>query len=304
MATERWGTFSVIDHKNAAALVPEVLMYDRLVLPYPGDTAERERWQQEGWEPDLLDDRVEALGPLAIKANWDNDAQRDYQQWMEKLSKVEFDKRNILEERQNPTPFDMTRFVLALQPRDLPDGVLDITQVAAYPSEMDLKAHFQLEMAPDERERDKLGYLMAHRLAIPDDRDPEKALAAAIKLSKENKKFRENRQALYRWQEEVLIKHVPVERAVNTMDMMVREYNEAVEAAVGKVYYKFAFTLAAIGLSLAGAGLFNPLVTGSALLALVKFAKFDSTPAVEAGVNAPAAMFHDVEASYKRFRLA
>jgi hypothetical protein len=35
MSRERWGTFSVIDHKNAAALVPDVLLYDRLVLPVP-----------------------------------------------------------------------------------------------------------------------------------------------------------------------------------------------------------------------------------------------------------------------------
>jgi hypothetical protein len=44
MASERWGTFSVIDHKNAAAMVPEVLLYHRLVLPYPTSPEERERW--------------------------------------------------------------------------------------------------------------------------------------------------------------------------------------------------------------------------------------------------------------------
>lgn len=35
MARERWGAFSVIDHKNTAAYVPEVLLYDKLVIPVP-----------------------------------------------------------------------------------------------------------------------------------------------------------------------------------------------------------------------------------------------------------------------------
>jgi hypothetical protein len=33
MTRERWGTFSVIDHKDPAELIPEVLLYDRLVIP-------------------------------------------------------------------------------------------------------------------------------------------------------------------------------------------------------------------------------------------------------------------------------
>lgn len=35
MPRERWGTFSVIDHRSIETLVPEVLLYDRLVIPTP-----------------------------------------------------------------------------------------------------------------------------------------------------------------------------------------------------------------------------------------------------------------------------
>jgi hypothetical protein len=46
--SERWGTFSVIDHKNAASLVPEVLLYDPLVIPVPSDDNENQRWKELG----------------------------------------------------------------------------------------------------------------------------------------------------------------------------------------------------------------------------------------------------------------
>lgn len=35
MAMQVWGTFSVNDHTRPNAFVREVLLFDRLVLPYP-----------------------------------------------------------------------------------------------------------------------------------------------------------------------------------------------------------------------------------------------------------------------------
>jgi hypothetical protein len=35
MVRERWGTFSVIDHRNVSALATDILLYDRLVNPTP-----------------------------------------------------------------------------------------------------------------------------------------------------------------------------------------------------------------------------------------------------------------------------
>jgi uncharacterized membrane protein len=43
MSIERWGAFSVVDHKDARKLAADVLLYDRLVLPTPMDW-DRERW--------------------------------------------------------------------------------------------------------------------------------------------------------------------------------------------------------------------------------------------------------------------
>ncbi len=78
------------------------------------------------------------------------------------------------------------------------------------------------------------------------------------------------------------------------MEQLINEYNECVKEAVRKVTFKFAFTLAGVGLSLAGAT-FNPLVGAGALLSLVQFAAFDGKPVIEAGESKAAAMFHTVE---------
>jgi hypothetical protein len=239
-----------------------------------------------------------------VKGSWDQDSQKTYQSWIEKLTAVQFDANQMTTEAQQKLPYEVTRMVLAQQKSPLPPGVTDVVRVAAYQSEADLRSHFKLEAKPGVKEAETLGYLLAHRIAVPADVDPEKAFKKAVKLAKEDEKFREHRQKLYQWQETVLREKVPPESAVQEMDQMVEGYNKAVEKAVKNVYYKFAFTLAGAALTIAAGGLFSPLAAGGALLAVVQFAKLDMKPVVEAGDNAPAAMFHDVEATYKKFRWA
>jgi hypothetical protein len=40
--SERWATFSVKDHTDTRALVADLVMYDRLVFPFPSDDMTRE----------------------------------------------------------------------------------------------------------------------------------------------------------------------------------------------------------------------------------------------------------------------
>ena len=40
MPRQRWGTFSVRDHQDAGQLIPEVLLYDRLIFPVPDGPGE------------------------------------------------------------------------------------------------------------------------------------------------------------------------------------------------------------------------------------------------------------------------
>ena len=50
MNIERWGAFSVIDHKDDRKLATEVLIYDRLLIPTPMHW-DLERWEKEEWDP-------------------------------------------------------------------------------------------------------------------------------------------------------------------------------------------------------------------------------------------------------------
>jgi hypothetical protein len=76
---------------------------------------------------------------------------------------------------------------------------------------------------------------------------------------------------------------------------MVEAYNRRVVEATRRVYYKFAFTIAGVALGLAAAPLSIPFATATVLLSIVQFTTLDHKPVVEAGENAPAAMFHDVK---------
>jgi len=105
MTRERWGTFSVIDHKDTSAFIPEVLLYDRLVIPVPYNEKDRQRWATEGWDPDLLDKRLETLGDLAVPSKWDEVQQQAFAQRMENFR---LDAKNIVE-----LPYQVTRMILA-----------------------------------------------------------------------------------------------------------------------------------------------------------------------------------------------
>lgn len=66
---EVWGTCAVNDHLRSGAFVRELLLFDRLVVPYPDTEEERERWMDpnpadplETWDPDRLDELLKIIG--------------------------------------------------------------------------------------------------------------------------------------------------------------------------------------------------------------------------------------------------
>jgi hypothetical protein len=221
MTRERWGTFSVIDHVNAATLVPEVLLYDRLVLPVPGDEEDRKRWAIRGWRPEVLDRRLEQLGPLAVKANWGFlERLQAIANWEARLRAVRFDADQVLNEIKEKNPYQMTRMVLAdLKQTSLPAGVTDVVSVAAFQSEQEFRTSYHLE-SPSE-DRSTLGFLLGQKLAVPHDEDPERALHKSIKMVTQDDDFRENRRKLHAWQESMLRDKIKPEDAIQEMDQMV-----------------------------------------------------------------------------------
>lgn len=294
MPYERWGSLSVKDHTNPVLLVPELLLYDRLVIPTPSDDKEVERWEKAGWQPDNLDKLLKELGPLARIKPWDSTRREVFQKRMDELQAIQSDASDIVEEVREELPYQLTRRILAQEEvSELPDDVTNVNVVCAYQSENDFRADWYLDTNPDERSH--LGMLFGHQLAVPDIKDPKDALSEAIKLSRDAE-FRQARRAFYDWQLQVMRKGYDPKRAVEEMHYLIGVYNDIVKKAVRKVYLKAAFTLAGVSLGIAGATLWNPIALASSVLAVVEFATFDRKPVIEAGEAAPAAMFHDIEA--------
>lgn len=81
MAIERWGTLSVADHNDLSALVANVLLYDRLVIPMyteSDDRDELEYWDEKNWNPIAQLARRKQLVELAIECAWDKTRRQSY----------------------------------------------------------------------------------------------------------------------------------------------------------------------------------------------------------------------------------
>ena len=205
MSIERWGAFSVVDHKDARKLAADVLLYDRLVLPTPPDW-DRKRWSDEEWDPEGLERRITQLGDSAIPATWDLTRQK---QWEEKFRALRKDAQDM------NAALHMTRRVLAEHGRDYrPPGVAAVEVIAAYQSERDFN-----ELDPygsPAPAKSELDFLIARRLAVPENEDPEHALERSLELRgdstfiKRRRRFHEwERNRLRPWQP-LLVWHPPL----------------------------------------------------------------------------------------------
>jgi hypothetical protein len=69
---ELWGTFAVDDHLRRRAFAPEIIIFDRLVIPTPPAwTPDALREWPATWQPQRLNVLLEALGDYAIPMPWD-----------------------------------------------------------------------------------------------------------------------------------------------------------------------------------------------------------------------------------------
>jgi hypothetical protein len=251
MSIERWGAFSVVDHKDARKLAADVLLYDRLVLPTPA--GDRQRWVNEKWDPEGLERRITQLGDAAIPATWDLTRQK---QWEEKFRSLRKDAQDM------NAALHMTRRVLAEHGRDYrPPGVAAVEVIAAYQSEADfneLDPHASPASA-----KSKLDFLIAQRLAVPENKDPERALERSLKLRGDST-FIKRRRRFHDWERKMLSTGVLPADAVEELVQLVSEYNEVVKKSKGSFRIETAMLVG--GLSVAAlatvAGVAPALVVG------------------------------------------
>ena len=162
MSRERWGTFAVNDHNRQRAFAAEVLLYDRLVIPYPtGD--QRAIWEDEKWNPDLLDDYLGVLDNLAIRVPWDEQKRETFRARYQISQDVDFDARNLAEARERKQdPFYLTRILLMKDfLPELPKGVSKVWAIAAYPSASEFKKDYTDDIL--QKRRETLGMKISHK---------------------------------------------------------------------------------------------------------------------------------------------
>ena len=189
---ERWGAFSVIDHKNEVALATELLLYDKIAVPWP-IASDWDRWQKEGWEPARLQaihDRLQPAG-LMMKVEWNAERQKNWQEAFDEAKadicrvndevRADTDKRvgeaagqayaseELRRQAIKSAAWAMTRSEivrhLGEQPVAMFNGVVEF--YAAYQSRSDFEAHHKMDDL--QRGVERVNFLVQHRMSIPDE---------------------------------------------------------------------------------------------------------------------------------------
>jgi hypothetical protein len=290
MMRQRWGTFSVIDHKDPARLIPEVLLYDHLVIPVPPTPEERNRWHDRGWEPDLLDERLAILGKLAVRANWGRaDRESAYHRWAEQFAAIKQDTEDVISEAKKNLGYQLTRRVLANEkPVVVPKGVDKVDLVAAYQSEQDMHADFIVQKVADDRAN--LGLRLQQRIAVPKaGNDPLGALRRAVVLA-QDADYGRKRQIVYDLQNQILSEVSPLLETVQQLDQAIDELSSYVELMLKPVDFTYAFTLAGVQPGLAVG---QPFFLKSVATTQVVFRPREPHLAPSLVPCEPAAMYHD-----------
>ncbi len=255
MSREVWGTFSVKDHCKQRAFVAEVLLYDRLVIPYPPND-ERERWADNGWDPQkldsilkILDDRWDrdnlwaVLDPpgLVRPVLWDAHRQGQWATRQAAATQATEEMAAGFEFRRQNGYFD-TAAVLAA---GLPRYVTGMIAVADYSSLEDAQADLGLASTdpnideptvprrPAALPGGAVCTLIGRQFLVPNDEamSDDDLLRAAVEIASDSD-FRRKRANFQRWQREFIADGVTdnesLERAAKEMRELLEEENTAV----------------------------------------------------------------------------
>ncbi len=210
MAKQRWAAFSVADHLDPAALVPDILSFDRLVFPYPRDEQEWNFWESEGWNPRLLDVCLTDLGDLARPFEWGEPERAKFRTRLAEMMAInQLGVSAAAHNARCEATTGRSRWEIAKQATRITIGDEvkyqfgdDCWVMPRYGSLAALQADKWFVIKPDDRERrrTRLAVLIGHELAVPVSADPLKATNLAIELARDGG-FQRARRALYEQQE-------------------------------------------------------------------------------------------------------
>jgi hypothetical protein len=205
---QRWGTFSVRAHRDPGELAVDILLYDRIVLPVPGDQSEFDRWARAGWDPEGIAVRTVQAGGLIHTVPWTAELRDEWSNRWRQLKAL-----------GSEVAYGATAGVLSQSERAWQEIMVGLAQdekperkpfiLAAYQSREEAFAEIaagldpgrgrskQAGVAPGNRDVDEVAALAIHHiLAEPVLADPEEAFVAAAELAVQPS-FQRARRALF-----------------------------------------------------------------------------------------------------------
>lgn len=296
MIRERWGTFSVRDHLRPNAFVADVLLYNKLAIPYPPDKREEERWTIEKWDPRKLGEKREILrkAQLLVDVPWNDSVKEKYTSRFEMASDIGEGAKNI-----DKDPWTVSRLTIAKDflPKETVSGK-KIWPMIAYPS-MKNYENDEHQKSKDEN-KSELIMVLSNQFLVPDDKSKSsnELLREAIRLT-ESKGFPNKREALFKWQDEMIGMAITPQEAVQDLEEKLKQYNEILKKGRTKMIYKYAFLAIEVALGIAGAKFGEPIATSAAIAGITKFAMLDSKLDIDTGDCQAAIMIHDFQEKFK-----
>ena len=298
---EVWGTFSVKDHCRPRAFVAEVLLYDRLVIPYPPEN-ERQRWADNGWDPQKLDSTLKILDKRWDGGNfwtvldppglfrpvlWDGFRQSLWASRQKAAAQAKDETTGGIEFKRQNGYFD-TAAVLSY---GLPRYVTGVAAVADYSSLEDARTDLGLAtLDPNVREPAlplqssplpgcAVCTVIGREFLVPDDdtMSDEDLLRSAVDISRDPG-FRRKRANFQRWQREFMADGVTDEESVKRAVSEMRELLEEERTAVRNTHIRTGVSIACL-IGATSIGLLGPfgvpvaaaVVAGGAFLSVGQF---------------------------------
>jgi hypothetical protein len=242
----QWGTFSVIDHQDPAALIPEILLYDRLVFPVPTDRADRQRLADHGWKPDLLDTRLEELKGLVHATPWTPELREKWSTRWERLKQLGQDTEVVA--------MGLTPMVLALSAFEdqFPPPIMIAASQDPTLAKVDLALTDQSRPQKDAREALdwEVRALFERRLDMPIVMHPYRTYEKAIALAHDSK-YQQARRSLFEWEDQVVSKQWPTEAAVKRLEELVDAHDDFMKSNFVKTVKCSIFRVMEVSISTA-----------------------------------------------------
>ncbi|MCB0136772.1 MAG: hypothetical protein KDD75_16830 [Caldilineaceae bacterium] len=213
-----WGAYSVVDALETRALVADILLYDRLVIPCPPpDDVQYQAWLERGWKPKAQARTLRRITGLYEPVFWTEDVRQKFREFcaasgpggepklVEVVDRARMELNSLQETRRYL--LETQKFLLFSDPQHLPEGhdAVDIAVVAAFRSNAAFGREIPIDPAakatkqrfhPDRRTN--IYHMFARKLVVPATEDEDKALGMAVELA-QNDSYQRHRRRFHEY---------------------------------------------------------------------------------------------------------